>query len=151
MLKIAVTGGIGSGKSTICQRFAQFGVQTVDTDQIAHGLTAPNGIAIAPITAAFGTQVIQSDGSLNRTAMREIVFTNPQARAQLESILHPLIRLASDAAMQAATGPYVLLGIPLLHTRAKRPDPSLAPLEAPRFDRVLVVDCTPQEQLERVV
>jgi dephospho-CoA kinase len=151
MLKIAVTGGIGSGKSTVCKGFARFGVQTVDTDQIAHSLTAPQGVALSAITAAFGSQVIQADGSLNRAVMRQLVFTDSQARAQLENILHPLIREISDAQMQAATGPYVLLGIPILQTRAKVQGLPSASKGAQRFDRVLVVDCAQHEQLSRVI
>jgi dephospho-CoA kinase len=99
---IGLTGGIGSGKSTVADLLVERGAVLVDTDQIAHQLTAPGGAAIAPIRAAFGDGVIASDGRMDRAAMRALAFSQPQARKQLESILHPLIRQQTDASVAAA-------------------------------------------------
>ena len=88
---VGITGGIGSGKSTVERRFAARGVDIVDTDRIAHELTAPGGAAIDAIRAAFGDEVIAADGRLDRDAMRARVFADPTARSRLEAILHPMI------------------------------------------------------------
>jgi dephospho-CoA kinase len=153
MFRIGVTGGIGSGKSTICNLFASYGIATIDADQIAHSLTAANGAAISAIAEQFGSEVIDAKGALDRTKMRELVFIDPQARHRLEGILHPLIRKFSDEAANQASGPYVLFGIPLLveglrNTPLKSDDHNRP--TSNRFDRILVVDCLPSEQLVRV-
>jgi dephospho-CoA kinase len=117
----------------------------VDTDQIAHALTAPGGAAIEPIRQAFGDAVIAPDGRMDRAAMRERAFSDPQARKLLESILHPLIRAGTDAGIAAAlqnAAPYVLVAIPLLVEGGGARG---------RFDRVLVVDCPADVQVERVM
>jgi dephospho-CoA kinase len=151
MFRIGVTGGIGSGKSTVCQAFEQHNIATVDTDFIAHGLTAPGGSAMDDIRVAFGTGFLNADGSLNRSAMRELVFKDNGAKLRLESILHPLIRSKTDlavAAFEERGDPYVLLAIPLLVESLHR-NPVDRP-QANRVDRVLVVDCLETEQLTRV-
>ena len=99
---IGLTGGIGSGKSTAADLLVAKGGALVDTDQIAHLLTAPGGAAIEPIRAAFGDSVIAPDGRMDRTAMRALAFSDPQARKRLEGILHPLIREQTDAQVAAA-------------------------------------------------
>lgn len=144
-LVIGLTGGIGSGKSTVADLLVERGAMLVDTDQIAHQLTAPGGAAIAPIRAAFGEDVIASDGRMDRAAMRALAFSQPQARKQLESILHPLIREQTDAGVAAALAagaPYVLVAVPLLveggHWQG-------------RYDRILVVDCPTETQVARVM
>lgn len=141
---IAVTGGIGSGKSTVADRFVALGAGLVDTDLIAHELTAPGGAAIDAIRTRFGDDAIAADGRMDRARMRARVFADPSLRHALEAILHPLIRAAADrqTADLAARHPYVLVAVPLLvesgaHWRE-------------RCDRVLVVDCPVDVQLQRL-
>ena len=139
---VGLTGGIGSGKSTVAELFAERGAALVDADVIAHALTAPQGAAMAAIAATFGDGVLQTDGALDRTAMRNLVFSDRSAKARLEAILHPLIREQSRALCAAATQPYVLLVVPLLvETGGYRE----------RTDRVLVVDCDEAVQIARVM
>ncbi len=137
---VGVTGGIGSGKSTVAELFAKLGAGVVDTDAISRQLTAPGGGAIQAIREKFGEAFINDDGSMNRTAMRDHVFNHPPARKQLESILHGRIRDAVHAALEAATQPYVLLVVPLLIEVG-----SYRPL----LSRVLVVDCDEEHQVSR--
>lgn len=140
---VGLTGGIGSGKTTVADLFAERGAALVDTDAIAHELTGPQGAAMAAIAAAFGTAVLRPDGGLDRAAMRAVVFSDRAARTRLEAILHPLIRQQSQARCEAATNaPYVLLVVPLLvETGSYRQ----------RADRVLVVDCDESVQISRVM
>ena len=139
---VGLTGGIGSGKSTVADRFAARGIEVVDTDAIAHELTGPAGSAMAALAAAFGPGVVRPDGGLDRAAMRQLVFADPQARGRLEAILHPLIRQESAARCRAAASPYVILAIPLLVESGPQPG---------RYDRVLVVDCDQTVQVARVM
>lgn len=138
---VGLTGGIGAGKSAAAERFARCGAGVVDTDVIAHGLTAPNGAAMAAIRDEFGVQALAPDGSLDRAAMRALVFTDPDARRRLEAILHPCIRAEAERQVLAAQTPYVVLVVPLL----------LESLAAYRtgLDRILVVDCDEAAQIER--
>lgn len=139
---VGLTGGIGSGKSTVAELFAARGPALVDTDAIAHELSGPQGEAMPAIRAAFGDSVLRPDGGLDRTAMRRLVFADPAAKTKLEEILHPLIRLHSDACCVAAeSAPYVLLVVPLLVETASY---------RRRADRVLVVDCDEALQIARV-
>lgn len=140
---VGLTGGIGSGKTTVADLFARRGAALVDTDAIAHELTGPQGAAMAAISAAFGAAVLRPDGGLDRAAMRAVVFSDRSAKARLEAILHPLIRQQSAARCKAATSaPYVLLVVPLLvETGSYRQ----------RADRVLVVDCDESVQISRVM
>ncbi|MBP6070472.1 MAG: dephospho-CoA kinase [Candidatus Accumulibacter sp.] len=140
---VGLTGGIGSGKTTVADLFARRGAALVDTDAIAHELTGPQGAAMAAISAAFGAAVLRPDGGLDRAAMRAVVFSDSSAKARLEAILHPLIRQQSAARCKAATSaPYVLLVVPLLvETGSYRQ----------RADRVLVVDCDESVQISRVM
>ncbi|MBK1681581.1 dephospho-CoA kinase [Rhodocyclus tenuis] len=140
---VGLTGGIGSGKSAVTRCFADLGVPQVDTDVIAHALTAAGGTAMPAICAAFGDAVVQADGALDRAAMRRIVFADRGARARLESILHPRIRSESSARV-AALGevPYLLLVVPLLVESGGWRS---------RVDRVLVVDCAEETQIARVI
>ena len=139
---IGLTGGIGSGKSTVADLFAAQGVAVVDTDLIAHDLTGPMGAAMPEILAAFGDSVRQPNGGLDRVAMRRQVFADPQARQQLEGILHPRIRSEAERRCRLATTPYVLLVVPLLIESGAYRD---------RVRRVLVVDCDEATQVARVV
>ena len=139
---IGLTGGIGSGKSTVADAFAALGAGVVDTDQIAHRLTAPNGAAMPAIVAEFGPTITDSTGAMDRSVMRGIVFSDPLARKRLEAILHPMIGAESTRALEAVDGPYRIVVVPLLvegrHWRS-------------RVDRVLVVDCPRALQIERVI
>lgn len=144
-LVVGLTGGIGSGKSTVADQLVARGAALVDTDRIAHELTAPGGAAIAPIRAEFGDAVIAADGRMDRSAMRALAFSDPLARKRLEAILHPLIRQHTEEGIFAALkagAPYVLVAIPLLVEGGKGRG---------RHDRILVVDCPPEVQVERVM
>lgn len=141
---VGLTGGIGSGKSAVAERFAALDVPVVDTDVIARELTAVGGAGIPPIRVVFGDGVIAADGALDRAAMRRLVFTDPSARAQLEAILHPLIRIESEIRCRRASAdfPYVLLVVPLLVESGTYRE---------RVDRVCVVDCPEEVQIARVM
>ena len=145
IFRVGLTGGIGSGKSTVADEFVKRGAALVDTDVIAHRLTAPGGAAIDAIRERFGNAMIAPDGSLERAAMRAHVFAHPEARKALEAILHPLIRAQSEretAAAAAGGAAYVMLAIPLLVEAGNWHD---------RVDRVLVVDCPVALQVQRVM
>lgn len=139
---VGLTGGIGSGKSAAASLFASLGATVVDTDVIAHQLTGPTGPAMPALKAAFGKAIAAADGSLDRPAMRRLAFSDPSARARLETILHPLIREESRRLCEVADGAYVVLVVPLL-------------LESndyrQRVQRVLVVDCPETSQISRVM
>jgi len=137
---VGVTGGIGSGKSTVAALFAALGAGVVDTDAISRQLTGPGGAAIPAIREKFGDDFINEDGSLSRTVMRERVFNHPPARKQLEAIMHGRIQDAVMAALEAATEPYVLLVVPLLIEVGSY---------RPILSRVLVVDCEEENQINR--
>ena len=138
---VGLTGGMGSGKTAVSTLFAARGVSVIDSDEIAHELTQAGGKAIEPIRAAFGASVIDADGALDRTAMRKLVFGNARSRQRLEAILHPLIREESARRSQAASSAYVVLVVPLLVESG---------VDRSRYSRVLVVDCTEAQQIERV-
>jgi dephospho-CoA kinase len=142
--RVGLTGGIGSGKSTVATELAALGAAIVDTDAIAHALTAPGGAAIEALRAQFGDQYITSAGALDRARMRDLVFADAEAKRTLESILHPLIRAQAEHAVQRAaeSAPYVVLVVPLLVESGTW---------KARVDRVLVVDCPVDVQIERVV
>ncbi len=139
---VGLTGGIGSGKTLVSDHLAQLGAKVVDTDVIAHQLTAHGGRAMPLIHAAFGAAALQPDGSLNRAYMRDLAFSNTQAKSQLEAILHPLIGEQAMAEIAASTAPYVVLVVPLLVESGRW----LA-----KVDRVLVVDCDVETQIKRVM
>ena len=141
---IGLTGGIGSGKSAAAALFAERGITVVDTDAIAHALTAPGGAAMPAIRGAFGDDVASDDGALDRAVMRAIVFADPAARKRLESILHPMIRTESEHQLAAgnAGAPYAILMVPLLVESGDY---------RKRVDRVVVVDCSEATQIDRVM
>ncbi len=143
-LRVGLTGGIGSGKSTVGDLFAELGAAIVDTDAIAHSITAPGGAAIDALRAVFGVTYVTRDGALDRARMRRLVFADADAKRALEAILHPLIRTrAEDAAQRAAAvAPYVMFVVPLLVESGDW---------KARVDRVLVVDCPVDMQIERVL
>jgi dephospho-CoA kinase len=142
MFSIGLTGGIGSGKTTVADLFAARGVPVIDTDLIAHGVTAPGGVAMPLIEASFGAEYVAPDGSLDRAKMRDRVFGDDAAKARLEAIVHPLIRAESERQRHAASGPYHIVVVPLLVESGNR---------ATRADRILVVDCPVETQIERVM
>jgi dephospho-CoA kinase len=139
---IGLTGGIGSGKSAVAALFAKQGIAVIDTDEIAHELTRPGGAAIEPIRAAFGAGAIGADGALDRAKMRKLVFGNLAEKKELEAILHPLIREESLRRGERASSPYSILVIPLLAEGG---------IDRSRYERVLVVDCTEAQQIERAM
>lgn len=141
MYKVGLTGGIGSGKSKVADMLGAWGAAVIDTDVIAHELTAPGGAAIEPIRQAFGPDVIAANGALERPAMRELVFHSPEARRRLENILHPMIREETRSRARVAQGNYVVFVVPLLVESANW---------QAQLDRVCVVDCDPETQVARV-
>lgn len=142
-LAVGLTGGIGSGKSTVAGFFRECGATVIDTDIISHQLTRAGGAAIPAIRSAFGDRYIDNAGAMNRQRMRQLVFEDADARRRLESILHPMIRIELLAQARAATdASYLLLVVPLL-------------LEAAGYaglvQRILAVDCAEETQVERTV
>jgi len=137
---VGLTGGIGSGKSTVAALFAELGVPVIDTDVISHQLTQSGGAAISAIRAAFGEEYIAAAGALDRAKMRQLVFSDNEAKLRLENILHPLILAQAKALAQSSTAPYVLLVVPLLfETTAYRN----------WLQRTVIVDCSEEAQLAR--
>jgi dephospho-CoA kinase len=139
---VGLTGGIGCGKTTVADLFAARGAAVVDTDQIAHSLTAPHGAAMPALINEFGPEYATLDGALDRAKMRALVFADPGARARLEAILHPRIREATAAAALLATGPYVIFVVPLLIESGSWRE---------RVARVLAIDCPEEVQVARVM
>lgn len=146
MLEIGLTGGIGSGKTRVADMFAARGAALIDSDLLAHEITAPGGAAIGPLVAAFGPGCLRPDGAMDRDAMRALVFSDPTAKAKLEGITHPLIRSLTEsrAAAVRAGGqhPYLIYVVPLLVESGTW---------RARVDRVLVVDCQEETQIARVM
>ena len=139
---VGLTGGIGCGKTTVADMFGALGAAIVDTDQIAHSLTAPHGAAMPALLAEFGDDFATADGALDRAKMRALVFTDAGARARLEAILHPRIREATAAAAAIATGDYVVYVVPLLIESGTWRE---------RVSRVLAIDCPEEVQIARVM
>ena len=140
-LRVGLTGGIASGKSTVAELFAAHGVPVIDTDRIAREVVEPGRPALDKIRQAFGDGVIAPDGSLDRAHMRKLIFADKAQRGRLEDILHPRIRAATIAEASAAGGPYQLIVVPLL---------TESPLKA-AMDRILVVDCAEETQIQRLL
>ncbi|MGA7982183.1 MAG: dephospho-CoA kinase [Chromatiaceae bacterium] len=140
MLVVALTGGIGSGKSTVSDRLAALGVPVIDADVLAREVTAPGSPALAEIETAFGPDVFQRDGSLDRAALRRAAFAHRDARERLEAILHPRIRQLMKSRIAEISAPYAVLVIPLLFEAGQT---DLA-------DRILVVDAPEATQVRRV-
>lgn len=139
---VGLTGGIGSGKSKVAGMFAELGAGVVDTDAISHELTGVAGRAMPAIASRFGAGYLKPDGSLDRALMRELVFDDPQAKRQLEEILHPLIGTEARARIGDAREPYVILVVPLLLETGAYGDV---------LSRVLVVDAAESQQIERTM
>jgi len=141
-LCVGLTGGIGSGKTRVSCLLAELGAGVVDTDEISHRLTAPDGAAMAAIRLAFGDEFVTADGALERTAMRALIFNDNTARVRLEAILHPMIQARALTAIAQSSAPYSVLVVPLL-------------LETGGYQgvvkRILVVDCDEQLQIARTM
>ncbi|OGT47236.1 MAG: dephospho-CoA kinase [Gammaproteobacteria bacterium RIFCSPHIGHO2_12_FULL_41_20] len=140
MFVVGLTGGIGSGKSTVARLFAKHGITIIDADEIARQLTAPDQPALQQIVAHFGNAILLEDGSLNRYKLRRIIFDNTENRSWLEQLLHPLIRKQMQQRIQAATSAYCIAMIPLL----------LESTPNPLIQRILVVDTPEEYQIQRV-
>ena len=138
--RVGLTGGIASGKSTVAQLFAALGVPVVDSDEIAREIVAPGQPLLTQIAHSLGTDALAPDGSLDRRRLRDKVFSDPGARAQLEALTHPAILAELERHADRTRGPYVLLAIPLLIEK------NLAGI----VDRVLVVDCDESLQIRRL-
>lgn len=139
--RVALTGGIASGKSTVANLFAELGVPIIDADQISRDVTAPGTTLVQHIFERFGNELKRPDGGLDRAALRRIVFADAERRRQLEAMLHPAIRARGEELASLAAGPYLMYVIPLL---AENQGQS-------RFERVLVVDCPESLQLQRLL
>jgi dephospho-CoA kinase len=140
-LRIGLTGGIASGKSTVARRFVELGVPVIDADEASRAVVAPGTPGLAKVAERFGSTVIADNGELNRRALRELIFSDPVSRRDLELILHPLIRAHMDQSAATAAGQYVVMAIPLLVEGRSRD----------RVDRILVVDVDEELQLQRVM
>ena len=139
---VGLTGGIGCGKSTVADLFGARGACVIDTDLIAHALTAPGGEAMPALLDRFGAECATPDGALDRARMRALVFSDPASKASLEQILHPRIRARAEQDAAAAHAPYLLFVVPLLFE---------AGTWRARVNRVLVVDCPESQQIARVI
>lgn len=142
--EIALTGGIGSGKSAAATEFEKLGAAVIDSDDLAHQITAPNGAAIPQIIEVFGADYLDEHGALNRAKMRELVFDNKDALKELEAITHPLIKQAGEIAANSArekNPSYLIFMIPLLFESNRWQG---------RFHKIIAVDCTVEQQIERV-
>lgn len=140
---VGLTGGIGSGKTAVSELFARLGASVVDTDAIAHSLTGPGGAAVHALEQSFGAQFVAVDGGLDRQRMRELIFRDPDAKARLEAILHPLIReqAVAEARRASGTSPYVIFVVPLLVESGRWRE---------QVARLLVIDCAQSTQEARV-
>ena len=140
MKVIGITGGIGSGKSTVARQFAQSGATVIDMDQIARSLSSPSGAAYDRIVAQFGPSIVENDGTLNRKRIADIVFAEPDQRKKLESILHPLIQQQVKQLIQQSNAQVCIVEIPLLNSRD----------QFDFIDSIVVVDANPDEQIKRI-
>ncbi len=140
MLKIGLTGGIGSGKSTVARLFQERGVPVFDADQIARTLVRPGQPTLERVIGEFGTRFLTGEGELDRARLRDHVFCDPKARARLEAILHPAVFTEMSRQANGQRAPYCLFAIPLLVESNAQP----------MVDRILVVDCPERLQIERV-
>jgi dephospho-CoA kinase len=140
LFRVGLTGGIASGKSTVASLFAALGVPIIDADVVSREVTAPGTPLLRRLAERFGERYVRPDGSLDRRALRELVFTDPVARVDLEALTHPAIFEAIEARSAAAGGPYQILALPLLVEKRG----------AAHIDRVLVIDCDEALQVRRL-
>ena len=140
-LRIGLTGGIASGKSTVTQRFGELGVPVIDADVASRSVVEPGKPGLAQVVARFGTGVLDADGQLDRSALRNLIFKDSSLRQALDAILHPLIRVEMEREATQSEGPYVVMAIPLLIEGGSA---------GKRMDRVLVVDADETLQIQRL-
>jgi len=140
-LRVGLTGGIASGKSTVARRFMELGVPVIDADVAARAVVAPGTPGLTQVIERFGPGVLAENGELNRRALRERIFRDPGLRRELEAILHPLIRADMERSAEAAVGAYIVMAIPLLVEGGP----------SDRVDRILVVDVDEDLQIQRVM
>jgi dephospho-CoA kinase len=140
-LRIGLTGGIASGKSTVAGRFMELGVPVIDADESSRSVVAPGQPGLSQVIEAFGSGVVDAKGELDRQALRNVIFADESRRRDLEVILHPLIRADMERQALTAIGPYLVLAIPLLVEGGA----------TDRVDRILVVDVDEAVQLERLM
>src|SRR5688572_29801249 len=136
---VGLTGGIGSGKTTVSNMFRKLGIEVIDADEISRSLLTPDSFALTELTKYFGNQILNTDNSLNRSALRQLIFNDPAARTWTDQLLHPLIRQATHSLIQNSEKSWLVLSAPLL-------------LENNAYgfvDRILVVDSSEESQLER--
>lgn len=141
MLKVGLTGGIGSGKSTVCRLFADLGVPIVDADIIARQLVEPGQPALTRLAEAFGASILNDDGTLNRAELRARTFSDGRVRQQLDTIMHPLVYREIESVVTCLQSAYCIIAVPLL----------LETQKADAVDRVLIVDCSVETQIQRVL
>lgn len=141
MLRIGLTGGIGCGKSTVCDIFTELGTPVIDADVIARQLVAPGQPVLTQLADVFGNAILQQDGSLNRAALRQLAFSDAKNKQKLDEIMHPLIYTEIENQIATLQTTYCIMAIPLLLETQKKHV----------VDRVLVVDCSPSIQLKRVI
>jgi dephospho-CoA kinase len=140
-LRIGLTGGIASGKTTVAQRFVELGIPVIDADEAARAVVAPGQPGLAEVVANFGSNVLTANGELDRRTLRDVVFSDASQRSKLEAILHPLILNHMEQQASTAAGPYLIMAIPLL---VEGGDPD-------QVDRILVVDVDEDTQLQRLM
>ncbi|NOT12590.1 MAG: dephospho-CoA kinase [Methylococcaceae bacterium] len=140
MLKIGLTGGIGCGKSTVARLFAELNIPVIDADEIAHQLVEKGQPALTRITNAFGPSVLTDEGTLNRSHLKDLIFSDNRNKQTLEAILHPLIYQSIQSTTEKLSAPYCIICIPLLIETEKTES----------VDRILVVDCPVETQIARV-
>jgi dephospho-CoA kinase len=140
-LRIGLTGGIASGKTTVAQRFVELGIPVIDADEAARAVVAPGQPGLAEVVANFGSNVLTANGELDRRTLRDVVFSDASQRSKLEAILHPLILNHMERQASTAIGPYLVMAIPLL-VEGGGPD---------QVDRILVVDVDEDTQLQRLM
>lgn len=140
MLKVGLTGGIGCGKSTVCNLFAQHGIPIIDADIIARQLVEPGQPALCVLAEKFGTDILNLDGSLDRAKLRTMVFADAEKKRQLDDLMHPLVYDRINSEMNVLSGDYCIVAVPLLLETGK----------AEMFDKILVIDCSVETQIQRV-
>jgi dephospho-CoA kinase len=140
MLVIGLTGGIGSGKSTVARLFEKKGIKIIDADELSRHVTKPHHEALNKIAAHFGKNILLPDGTLNRKLLRNIIFTDTKQRLWLEQLLHPLIRIEMKKEVESVQSPYCIIVIPLLFETKSNP----------LINRILVIDTTEEQQLNRI-